>query len=210
MDKRTFKNTVYHEISRVSKALANPVRLEIIDFIANGEKCVEEIALQLQISIANASQHLQTLKKERLVITRKEGHFIYYSLQSPEVYKAWDSLRNLTVSTSPFVNQSITEFRDTFQYDKPVSLKEITKRKDIHLLDVRPRAEYNKGKLKNAVSIPLEELADRLSELPKNKLLIAYCRGMFCTLADEAVKLLKEKGFNAKKIEESVLDTMIK
>jgi len=206
MRKRDFKNAIYNEIARTSRAIANPVRMEIIDFIANGEKCVEDISLQLNINIANASQHLQTLKRERLVKSRKEGHFQYYSLQSPNVYKAWTTLRDLANDISPFVGQTAEDYRKSNSYPAPTNYDKIAARKDICLLDVRPKEEFEDYSLPNALSMPLDELNDRLGELPKDMLLVAYCRGMFCTLADEAVKLLTKNGFRAKKIEEGVLD----
>ncbi|HZJ35140.1 MAG TPA: metalloregulator ArsR/SmtB family transcription factor [Gillisia sp.] len=205
-NKRELKNSIYIEISRIAKAISNPNRLEILDFIANGAKSVEDIALQTGISIANASQHLQTLKKERLVKTSKKGNHVFYALVSMEVYVAWKSLRDLTLSVNPHVKQTITEIRDNFEYENPLTLNELNERKDIYLLDVRPIDEYEKGHIPNAISIPIEELKTRLEEIPKDKLVIAYCRGMFCLVADEAVKVLHSNGYNAKKIEESVLD----
>lgn len=206
MEKRVFKDSVYNEISRVSKALSNPNRLEIIDFIANGEKCVEDIALHTGISIANTSQHLQTLKRERLVKTKKKGVYVCYSLVSNEVYLAWKSLRDLTLSISPYIREAVHEIREKNKYDDPVPFEVIERRMDVYLLDVRPKDEYDKGHIPNAFSVPIEELNERMGEIPKDKLVIAYCRGMFCSIADEAVKMLHVKGYNAKKIEESVLD----
>ncbi len=206
MTKRELKNSLYVEISRISKAMSNSNRMEIIDYISNGEKCVEEIALQTGISIANTSQHLQNLKKERLVSSRKKGVQVYYTLASEEVYKAWIGLRNLTLQISPYINETISEIRRAFDYEEPFSLQDIKERDDICFLDVRPKDEFNKGHLPNALSIPIGELKDRIKDVPKEKLIIAYCRGMFCMIADEAVKILQEKGYNAKKIEESVLD----
>jgi rhodanese-related sulfurtransferase len=206
MDKREFKDIVYNEISRISKAMSNPNRLEIIDFIANGEKCVEDIALQTGISIANASQHLQTLKRERLVKTRKKGVYVCYSLASNEVYLVWKSLRDLTLTISPYIQDTINEIREYNKFDAPITLDKIKERNDVFLLDVRPKDEYDKGHILNALSLPIDELNDRLNEIPKDKLVIAYCRGMFCSIADEAVKILHTKGYSAKKIEESVLD----
>ncbi len=204
MHKRAFKDAAYSEIARIAKAMASPARLEIVDFIANGEKCVEDIALQTGISIANASQHLQMLKRERLVSARKRGVQVFYSLASPEVYRAWTSLRDLTLALSPYIREAVDHFRVSNAYDLPVSLEEIAGRPDVCLLDVRPEDEYQKDHLPQAICIPLEELEDRCTSLPKDKLIIAYCRGMFCALADEAVKMLQTKGFMARKIETSV------
>lgn len=209
MNKRAFKDSVYAEISRVAKAVSNPNRLEIIDFLANGQKCVEDIALQTGISIANASQHLQTLKRERLVKTQKKGVQVFYSLASNEVYVAWQRLRDLTLTISPYIREAIHEIRADNEYAEPITLDMIKDRGDVYLLDVRPKDEYQKGHIPDALSVPLDELNERLSEIPRDKLVVAYCRGMFCSIADEAVKILHAKGYNAKKIEESVLDYQI-
>ncbi len=206
MNKRAYKDSAYQEISRIARALSSPNRLEIIDFIANGAKCVEDIALQTGISIANASQHLQTLKKERLVKAEKKGVQVYYTLASREVYLAWKSLRDLTLSLSPYLREAMKENRIHHDYQMPVTLHEFKDRPDVFLIDVRPKDEYDKGHLPDAISVPLSELAVRLGEIPKEKLIIAYCRGMFCSIADDAVKLLHIQGYNARKIEESVLD----
>ena len=203
MNKRAFKDAAYQEISRITKALSNANRMEIIDLIANGEKCVEDIAIQTGISIANASQHLQTLKRERLVQARKEGLQVYYALSSPEVYRVWTSLRDLTMQLSPHLSQVLAQFRGSNEFDPPFALAQLKGRPDLCFLDVRPKDEYQKGHLPEAVSIPLDELAVRLGDLPKDKLIIAYCRGMFCTLADEAVTFLRAKGYTAHKIEAS-------
>jgi len=205
-NKRELKNSIYNEIARIAKAFSNPNRLEILDFIVNGAKPVEDIALQTGISIANASQHLQILKKERLVKTSKNGNQVFYSLVSIEVYMVWKSLRDLTLSVSPHIQQTITEIRENFEYKNPLTLNEIKERKDIYLLDVRPIDEFEKGHIPQATSIPLEKLKNCLEKIPKDKLIITYCRGMFCLVADEAVKILIKNGYNAKKIEESVLD----
>lgn len=201
MHKRDFKDAAYTEIARIAKAMASPARLEILDFIANGEKCVEDIALQTGISIANASQHLQTLKRERLVRARKHGVQVFYALASPEVYRAWVSLRDLTLALSPHIREAVDHFRASNAYDLPLRLEEIAGRPDVCLLDVRPEDEYQKDHLPEAVCIPLEYLEARCASLPKDKLIIAYCRGMFCTMADEAVKMLQSNGFMARKIE---------
>jgi rhodanese-related sulfurtransferase/DNA-binding transcriptional ArsR family regulator len=210
MSDRELKDNIFIEIARISKAISSPNRLEIIDFIANGEKCVEDIALQTGISLANASQHLQVLKKERLVKARKIGVQVCYSLISDEVYKVWKSLRDLTLSISPYIHELMNQNRDKYMEGKLLSMDKIIDRDDVYLIDVRPKDEYDAGHIPNATSIPIQDLNIRLAEIPKDKLVITYCRGMFCSVADEAVKILLENGYNAKKIEESVLDYQIK
>lgn len=206
MDKREFKDSVYSEISRVAKAFSNPNRLEIIDLISNGEKSVEDIALETGITIANASQHLQSLKKERLVKTIKKGHHVYYSLASTEIYWTWKSLRDLTISVSPYIGSLVNNFREVFGVEKSYSFEDVQNRKDIFLLDVRPKDEYEQGHIPKAVSIPIDSLEENLNQIPKDKLIITYCRGMFCSYAEEAVKILHNSGYNAKRLEENVID----
>lgn len=206
MNKRDFKNTIYTEISRITKAFSNPHRLEIIDLLANGEKKVEDIAAETGNSIANASQHLQVLKKERLVKTRRKGVQIYYQLTSPEVYLSWKSLRNLAFDLSPFVKSTLKEYKSSKKYPEPINLDLIKNVKNVIFLDVRPSEEYQAGHIDNAVSIPLDELSSRYRELDVNTTIIAYCRGLFCEFADKAVLFLRKKGFHAEKIEENVME----
>lgn len=206
MKKREFKDRVYSEISSISKAFSNANRLEIIDLLANGEKSVEDIALETGISIANASQHLQWLKRERLVSTNKIGHYVYYSLASSEVYWTWRSLRDLAVSVSPRIKYLVDDFRADYGGKGSYSFKEIKDRDDIVFLDVRPKDEFEKDHIPDAVSIPIDELKENLSGIPKDKLVVTYCRGMFCSYAEEAVKILQANGYNVKRLEENVMD----
>jgi rhodanese-related sulfurtransferase len=206
MEKRTFKDTVYYEISRISKIFSNPNRLEIIDLIANGPKSVEDIAFETRISIANASQHLQLLKKERLAFAERKGNRIYYSITSEEVYGAAKSLRDLALHISPHLKMTLDEFRNASGFTMPYTLDSLLDRKDLVFLDVRPEDEYEAGHIPNALSIPIKELELKINDIPKDKLIVAYCRGMFCTYADEAVKILNQKGFNAIKLDQNILE----
>lgn len=206
MRKSVFKDTVYNEISRVSKIFSNPNRLEIIDLIANGPKSVEDIAMETRISIANASQHLQILKKERLVSSYREGNRIFYELASQEVFHAAKSLRDLALHMSPHIQMALNDFRSKSGYTAPYSLDSLVDRQDLIFLDVRPQDEYNTGHIPNALSIPIIDLENKLKDIPKDKLIVTYCRGMFCTYADEAVKMLNEKGYRAVKLDQNVLE----
>lgn len=206
MEKRAFKDHVYSEVSRISKLFSNPNRLEIIDLIANGPKSVEDIANETGISIANASQHLQSLKKERLVDAHRKGKRIFYTLVSDQIYLTATSLRNLALSISPYVQMTIDKFRTDSGFSDPYTLDPLMNHEDIVFLDVRPKDEYESGHLPNALSIPIKELELKINDIPKDKLIIAYCRGMFCTYADEAVLILNKKGFKAMKLDQSVLE----
>jgi len=206
MKKRVFKDTVYYEISRISKIFSNPNRLEIIDLLANGPKSVEDIAVETRISIANASQHLQSLKNERLVYSHRKGNRIFYSISSNEVYMAAKSLRDLASHISPHIQSTLDEFRNAAGYTEPYTMDSLLERDDLVFLDVRPEDEYEFGHIPNAISIPIKNLEYHINEIPKDKLIVAYCRGKFCTYADEAVKMLNDKGFKAMKLDQNVLE----
>lgn len=207
MDKRTFKNQSYAAIARIGKAFASANRLEIMDLLANGEKSVEDIAAATAISIANASHHLQLLKAARMVMSRRDGNFIYYSLASREALVAWQALRELALVREPEVRLSIREFRDGLHAQPGLSFQELAEsREGLLFLDVRPADEFAAGHLPGAMPIPIDELQGRLEDLPKDKKIIAYCRGPFCTYADEAVQLLRARGFDAVRLEEGVAD----
>jgi rhodanese-related sulfurtransferase len=206
MDKRAFKNTIYTSVAKMSKAFSNPNRLEILDLLANGEQSVEQVATATDISIANASHHLQILKNAKMATARKEKNFIFYALANHEVYVVWKVIRDLAIIQDPEVKWTLREFREKKKSENGISYIEISKRKDIVLLDVRPTNEFNAGHITEARSIPIQELPNRFNELPKNKTIIIYCRGTFCTYADEAVQLLKKNDFNAIRLEESYLD----
>ena len=206
MEKRAFKDHVYSEVSRISKLFSNPHRLEIIDLIANGPKSVEDIATETGISIANASQHLQSLKKERLVDTHRKGTRIFYRLVSDQVYMTAKSLRDLALSISPYVQMTINEFKKESGYIDSYSLDPLMNSEDLVFIDVRPEDEFESGHIPNALSIPIKDLELKINDIPKDKLIIAYCRGMFCTYADEVVQLLNQKGYKAMKLDQSVFE----
>ena len=206
MEKRTFKDNIYNAIAGITKAFSNANRLEILDLLANGEKTVEQIAGQTAVTVANASQHLQILKNARLVKSRRDGNFIYYNLNGKKAYTAWKALRDLAMEQEPTVQMTLQQFRRGMSSLESHSLEAKVSTDALMFLDVRPADEFAAGHLENAISIPIEELQRRLDELPRNKTIIAYCRGPFCTFADEAVQLLKANGFDAVRLEENYLD----
>lgn len=205
MDKRTFKTNIYDLLSQIGKTLGNGNRLEIIDLLANGPKSVEEIVRQTALSVANASQHLQVLRRARLVSVRREGTFIYYSLANAEVQALWRSLRNLGLRHSAEVQDTLRTFRQEAD-SSSIALEALPTGGRTILLDVRPAAEYQFRHLPGALHIPLDELPERLAEVPREQLIVAYCRGPFCTYADEAVRLLRREGYEAVRLEEGVAD----
>lgn len=209
MEKRDFKEQVYGGIAQMTKALSNPHRLEIIELLAQGEKTVEAIAAEVSTSVANASQHLQVLKQARLVSVRKQGHYSYYGLFSPEVFNAWHALRSLSIRQLPDVQQVIRDFRTDQKTLEGISLTTLIRKLEsnqIVLLDVRPTDEYRIGHIPHAISIPPGEWDEQLEKLPADKEVIAYCRGPFCVFADEAVARLKSMGYRATRLEEGFPD----
>lgn len=209
MNKREFKDRIYDELAKVTKALANPHRLEIIELLAQGDYSVEQISLQTDLSIANTSQHLQVLKTAQLVEVTRNGNFIHYRLANSNVFKAWKALRDLGVERIASVERLVKDFRQSKFKLESVTIDGLIKKIEtgkVTILDVRPETEYNKGHIANAISIPFDELPGRLKELPKRNEIIAYCRGPFCVFADEAVALLTKSGYKATRLEEGFPD----
>ena len=209
MNSRTFKDKMYSELARVTKALGNPRRLEIIDLLAQGPYSVEKIARQTGMSIANASQHLQVLKNARLIEVRRQGNFIYHHLANERVFDAWRSLRDLGLFQNAETEKLIGDFYNSRHELEPVNMEELNKRiqkGDSIVLDVRPQEEYERGHIHQAISIPVEQLAERMQELPKDQEIIAYCRGPLCVLSFEAVAMLSKKGFKVTRLKEGFPD----
>jgi rhodanese-related sulfurtransferase len=207
--KREFKDKIYRDLASISKALANSHRLEIIELLAQGEFSVEQIATQTELSIANASQHLQVLKASHLVEITRKGTSIFYRLSSPNVFKTWKALRELGVERIASVEKTVNEFRASKGDHETVSIQNLLKHLKggrLTVLDVRPEDEYKRGHIVNAVSIPIGQLSSRFKELPKRNEVVAYCRGPFCVFADEAVVLLNKAGYKAKRLEEGFPD----
>ena len=209
MNKREFKDKVYDELAKITKALANPHRLEIVELLAQGDYSVEQISTQTNLSVANTSQHLQVLKTAQLVEVTRNGNFIHYRLASENVFKAWKALRDLGVARIASVEKLVKDFRKSKFTLESVTIKELVEKLQsgkVTILDVRPETEYRKGHIANSLSIPIDELSDRLKELPKRNEIVAYCRGPFCVYADEAVSLLTKAGYKAKRLEEGFPD----
>ena len=205
MDKSEFKQTIYTEIADMVKAMANPHRLEIIDLLANGEKTVEQIATETRISIANASQHLQNLKKARLVKIRRLKNYRLYSLTNIYVYAIWKTLREFARLQIPEIDKVGDDYR-RLNNATVVSLNELEKYKPYLLVDVRPNEEFENGHFDEAINIPVSQLISNLNQLPKDKYIITYCRGPFCTFADQALEILINSGFKAARLEEAFVD----
>lgn len=207
--KRTFKNLLYEQFARVGKALASPHRLELLDVLAQGERSVEALAQETGMPIASASQHLQVLRAARLVDTRREGVTIFYRLASEEVSALWLALRSVGETHLAEVDRVVETFLRNRAHLQPVSAEELREqlhRQQVILLDVRPAEEYRAGHLPQARSIPVSELEMRLSEVSQEQEIVAYCRGPYCVFADEAVAILQEHGYLARRLAEGVLE----
>lgn len=208
-EKRIFKTLLYEQFARVGKALANPHRLELLDILAQGERTVEALAEETGMPLANASQHLQILRAARLVETRRAGVSIYYRLASDAVSQLWLSLRHVGEEHLAEVDQLVSTFLQDRALFRPVTideLREAMQEERMILLDVRPQIEYQAGHLPQARSFPVSELEARLSELPKEREIVAYCRGPYCVLADEAVTLLRAHRYTARRLQEGVAE----
>ena len=213
MEKRVFKDKIYSLLARMIQAMANPRRLEIIDLLGQGEKSVDQLAKDTHMGVANASQHLQVLKGANLVEVRREGNFIYYRLAHEEIYKSWQTMRQLGLDRIAEMERIIKQFREKRNVLEEVKIDELLTRmrsRNIILLDVRPSSEYNTGHIPRAINIPVDDLTYQLKKLSKNKEYIAYCRGPFCVFADEAVSILIKKGFRAKRLAEGFPDWKLK
>jgi rhodanese-related sulfurtransferase/DNA-binding transcriptional ArsR family regulator len=209
MNKRDFKDKIYNELAKITKALANPHRLEIIELLAQGDYSVEQISIQTSLSVANTSQHLQVLKTAQLVDVTRNGNFIHYRLANTNVFKAWKALRELGIERIASIEKLVKDFRQSKFKFESVTIAQLSKKIEsgkITIVDVRPEIEYLKGHIANSISIPIDELSERLKELPKRNEIIAYCRGPFCVYADEAVALLTKSGYKAVRLEEGFPD----
>jgi len=205
---RAAKQALFDEFARVGKALASGRRIELLDVLANGERTVEGLARQLGLSVANASQHLQVLRQAGLVATRRDGNSIHYRLATSEVFELWRALRTLAASQLAEVEHLAATYLGDRDELEPVTREELARRlddgDDLVVLDVRPTAEHAAGHLPGAVSIPVGELRRRLAELPRDREIVAYCRGPYCAFAHEAVTLLREEGFSARRLEDGL------
>jgi len=208
-EKRTYKNLLYEQFARIGKALSNPHRLELLELLMQCERTVEALAQEAGLSVANASQHLQVLRAACLVQTRREGVSIYYRLASEGVAALWLALRQVGETQLAEIDRVVETFLQNRAALQPIAANELLEalRLDqVVLLDVRPVEEYRAGHLPQALSLPLQELEARLSELPAEKEIIAYCRGPYCVFADEAVAVLRAYGYQARRLEEGVPD----
>jgi rhodanese-related sulfurtransferase len=206
---REHKERLYQLFAKIGNALANPHRLELIDLLAQAPRTVEELASLAQMSIANTSQHLQRLKKARLVINLRNGLYVKYCLADPEIARLWIELRRVAEMQFSEVEIELDLFRSHRSNFEKISLEELSDglgRNDVILIDARPEVEYQAGHLPGAVSYPVDMLCYRIDEIPLGKTLVTYCRGPYCAEADEASILLSAYGYPVKRLEEGVTE----
>lgn len=202
MDKRNLKDLLYEQVARVGKALASPKRLEMLEMLAQGEKSVEAVASAVAVDIKLASAHLKALKEARLVQSRRDGKRVLYRLSGQDVAQLGVTLRQVAEEHLLELRLALQQMMAEPEHLAQVGRKELlaqAKRGEVVVIDVRPQDEYDTAHLPYARSMPLTELAHRLAELPRDAQIVAYCRGPFCLMSDEAVALLKKRGFDARK-----------
>jgi rhodanese-related sulfurtransferase len=206
---RRFKDAIYEQFARLGKAISAPKRLELLDLLCQGPRTVEALAGQAAISVANTSQHLQVLRAARLVDAEKKGLYVEYRLADDDVCSFFFALRGLAESRLAEVEQVAREYFEDLGAMEAVEGDELLRRVksgEVTVLDVRPLEEYRAGHIPGALSIPVGELKARLGELPKDREVVAYCRGPYCVMAAHAVELLLESGFKAHRMEQGVVD----
>ena len=206
LEKRPFddyKSKLYSQFARIGRAVASSRRLEILDLLAQGERTVEDLAVEVGTSISNISQHLQVLRTAGLVQSRKDGQFVYCTLSGDEVAVFWNAMRRLSVGLSSDLRELLAMYvdnRDQLEQIEQSELLERVRQGRTTVIDVRPVREFNAGHIPHAVSIPLDLLEAKMKDLPRKGEIVAYCRGPYCLLSVEAVERLRAAGFAAKRL----------
>jgi rhodanese-related sulfurtransferase len=202
---RPAKDALYDALASVAKSLGSGRRAELVDVLAQGERSVEDLAAEIDQSVANTSQHLQQLLRAGLVRTRRDGTRIFYSLASARVTDLWLAVRDIAVAQVAAIDRLATAYlgdRDDLQTVSREELRRRIEAGDVVVLDVRPDAEFNAGHIAGARSLPLGDIKRRLRELPKGLDIVAYCRGPYCVYADDAVRQLCRSGRRAARLED--------
>lgn len=203
--KREFKDQLYEQFARIGKCLSNGRRLEILELLAQGPRTVEDLAGETNLSVANASQHLQVLRRCSLVSVKRNGLYATYKLANEDVLDICISLRRLAEKHLSDLHRLVEIYLSSRQNLEPISCQELLrklKEKNVFLLDVRPDREYVAGHISGARSIPVNELKARLKEIPRQREIVAYCRGPYCVFADQAVSILTARRYRAVRLRE--------
>lgn len=201
--KRAFKRELFEQFARIGKALASGARIELLDLLCQTERTVEQLADETGLSVANVSQHLQVMRRARLVEVRREGLYAFYRLADENVFRVWQAMRALGEARLLEVQDVVRTYLKDREQMEAVTAEELARRLadgDVLVLDVRPPEEYRAGHIPGAVSIPVGELKLRLKELPRRKEIVAYCRGPYCVQSDTAVALLSANGFKVRRM----------
>lgn len=202
------KAALFDELARVAAALSNGRRAEIVDVLANGERTVESLGREVGMSVANTSQHLQVLRQAGVVRSRRDGNFVAYELSDPSVFDLWRSIRGFASRHRAEIDQLARAYLGAKDELEPITREELHRRLEagehVVVIDVRPPEEYAAGHLPRAISVPLASLRRRLAELPRDREIVAYCRGPYCAFADSAVRELREHGYSAVRLEDGL------
>lgn len=207
MSTHNVKRELFEQFARIGTAISSAARLELLEFLAQSERSVDQLAALTGLTIANASQHLQKLKQAGLIAARKEGQFVFYRLAGDEVVRLLVALTQLGEARVAEVERLVRTYlmqRDGFEAVPAAELLDRARKGLVTVLDVRPAEEYAAGHVSGAINIPVGELARRLGELPKRKEVVAYCRGPYCLLSYDAVELLRKKGLKARRLQDGL------
>ncbi|WP_067537695.1 ArsR/SmtB family transcription factor [Nocardia crassostreae] len=207
-DRHTAKAALYEAFAASGKALASEKRLELLDLLAQGERTVEALASAAGLNLTTASAHLQTLKQSGLVTTRRDGVRIYYRLAGDDVAQLFALLRKVAEAHQARVHPARTSYLGPHEGPEMAREELLTRAAagDVLVLDVGPVAEYRAGHIPGAVSIPVEQLAERIAELPRDTEIVVYCRGEYCVLAYDAVRLLRDHDRRAIRLHDGMLE----
>jgi rhodanese-related sulfurtransferase/DNA-binding transcriptional ArsR family regulator len=200
---REFKDRLYGQLARVGKALASPHRLELLELLAQRERTVHSLAGETSMSIASTSQHLQALREGGLVESRKQGLFVHYRLADPSVFELTRALGVVAETRLAELERIVRDHFGDRAEAEAVMMQELIERArsgNVTIIDTRPAKEYSAGHIAGAISVPIDELQQRLKQLPKTKEYVAYCRGPYCAYADRAVELLRASGRRARRL----------
>lgn len=209
IETRRVKDILYEQVARIGKATSSPKRLELIELLCQGEKTVDTLAREAAISMKLASAHLRELRSAHLVETERSGKNIYYRIANREVAEFWVAIRSLAEDRLVELKMALAQITNAPKELTPKdrdALVKAARKGEVIVLDVRPTGEFMAAHLPYAQSMPIEELKSRLAELPKDKTIVAYCRGPYCLMAKDAVDLLKQKGFEAIHLPEGVAE----
>jgi rhodanese-related sulfurtransferase len=205
MVERASKAALFDGLVVAAKALASGRRAEIVDLLAQGERSVEDVAGEIDQTVANTSQHLQVLLRAGLVRARRQGNRIYYGLASDQVGQLWALMREVAAEHVAEIDRLAEAYLGDRRGLQVISRAELQRRLasgDVVVLDVRPAAEYQAGHISGALSVPIDELQRRLRDLPEDADVVAYCRGPYCVYADDAVRALTRRGVRATRLED--------